>query len=319
MEEGKTHILTASKRILSKLQLLVVFFSDDTIYKIFLRSQVIQQLFEENDELDINHLELFHLQFTSPLIELLKSIKRANEKKVGLIEDEIRLNEELITRIKATSYSKTEYNLEIPRQSLRMKNSLRQLYSFLSTDSSDYPYSKNIHSFSARFATEYYYNITPDLLAMLTKFAASETYSNAHAIIQRKLMGLLCKYDFNIDFYCGLISGSLIIEVYVMKPVGTFFIFFPDRNLFLLCDAVELQKIKESQVDKRENIVPDLMNANDQLRSKLMLNKVFLPPQVKTVLAEHYHKIADINFMQDLTNFDKEVNILKTMLNTNII
>jgi hypothetical protein len=59
-------------RVISKLQLLSVFFNNDVIYKIYLRTQVLHQLFQTNPELDINQLEMFHLQFTSTLIDLLK-------------------------------------------------------------------------------------------------------------------------------------------------------------------------------------------------------------------------------------------------------
>jgi len=319
MDEAHAHILKESKRILSKLHLLVVFFANDSVHKIYLRSQVLHQLFEENPELDINSLELFHVQFTSPLIDLLKSIKYANEKKVSLLEDEVRLNEELIERLNATHHSEGVYRIEMPRQSLKMKKSLKQLYTALSEETTEYPFSKNIHSFSTRFATSYYYNITTELLSTLTRFSATEVYSNVHAIIQKKLMGLLCKHDFNVEFAYGLLSGGAILEVYKILPLGTYFIFFPQRNLFLICDELELQSIKETQVAKKDSIIPDLMNSNDQLRSKIALTKVFIPQEVQNVLAEHYHKIADINFLENITNFDAQVNILKTMLNTKII
>jgi hypothetical protein len=72
MDENRLNILKQSNTEISRLQLLSVFFEEEIIYKIFLRSQVIHQLFEHNEDLDIEKLSLFHLQFTSSVIELLK-------------------------------------------------------------------------------------------------------------------------------------------------------------------------------------------------------------------------------------------------------
>ena len=44
-----------------------------------------------------------------------------------------------------------------------------------------------------------------------------------------------------------------------------------------------------------------------------------MPAEIKALLAENYKKIEDVNFLENITNFDVQANILKTMLNTNII
>jgi hypothetical protein len=81
MDDAGKAILNESNKIISKLQLLSVFFGDDIIYKIYLRSQVIHQLFEDNPELDINKLELFHLQFTQTLLDLLRKDQEEQREK----------------------------------------------------------------------------------------------------------------------------------------------------------------------------------------------------------------------------------------------
>src|SRR5690349_14564643 len=99
MEDNLARILNDSNKTISKLQLLSAFFEEEIIYKIYLRSQVVHKLFETNPELDINKLELFHLQYTATAIELLKKIKTSNERNVSLIFDEIQINKELIDKI----------------------------------------------------------------------------------------------------------------------------------------------------------------------------------------------------------------------------
>jgi len=320
MEENRVNIINESNRILSKLHLLAAFFGDDIIYKVYLRSQVIHQLFENNAELDINKLDLFHLQFTTTVIELLKKIKKSNEKNVLLLFDEIQLNRELITKLQTESYTQADFDLEKQRQSLKINTSLRHLYQALSNDSSEYPFAKNINTFSARFAPGFYAPVSNEVLGKLTHYEPNEVYTNAHAIIQRKLMGLLCKYDFKSAFYCGLKTGNLIIEVYQITEPGIYYIFYPSRNLFLLCDAAEVQAINTTIAnDKPDTMVQELLNKNDQLQSSVAIAKTYLPHEIKHLMADHYKKISDINFLQNISNFDAQANILKTMLNTDII
>jgi len=320
MDENRLNILNESNRILSKLQVLAAFFGDEIIYKVYVRSQVIHQLFENNTELDIYKLEMFHLQFTATVIELLKKIKKSNEKNVVLLFDEIQVNEDMVARLEASSYSENDYRLEKQRQSLKVNNSLRKLYEVLSHDSSEYPFAKNINSFSARFASGFYPTVPADILAKLTQYEPKEVYTNAHAIIQRKLMGLLCKYDFKSEFYSGLKSGSIIIEVFRIVEPDIYYIFYPSRNLFLLCDAVEIQDINNSiALDRPDTVVQELKNRNDQLQSTVAVTKTYLPDEVRRLLADHYKKISDINFLQNMSNFDAQANILKAMLNTDMM
>ena len=122
MDENRAAVLTNSNRIISKLQLLSVFLGDDIIYKIYLRSQVIHQLFENNTELDINKLDLFHLQFTQTLVDLLRKIKKNNEKSISLLLEEIQLNKELIDKLQSTTYTHNDFRLEQQRQALKVNN-----------------------------------------------------------------------------------------------------------------------------------------------------------------------------------------------------
>jgi hypothetical protein len=54
MDEHAASILKESDRMISRLQLLSVFFQEEVVYKIFLRSQVIHQLFADNPGLSID-------------------------------------------------------------------------------------------------------------------------------------------------------------------------------------------------------------------------------------------------------------------------
>ncbi|HMG08386.1 MAG TPA: hypothetical protein VK609_07735 [Mucilaginibacter sp.] len=306
--------------MLSKLQLLSVFFGDDVIYKIYLRSQVIHKLFETNPELDVNKLDLFHLQFTQSLIDLLRKIKKNNESNISLVFDEIQINKELIDKLNDPFYTEANFNLEKQRQALKVNLSLRKLFQVLSDNLTDNPLSKNINAFSSRFAADFFYTITPELLDELTAYIDKEVYTDEYATIQRKLMGVLCKYDFKTEFYCGLKSGNQIIEVYKFINADRYFLYAPSDSLFVFLDIAKIANIDFSNnLSKKEKLMHELKDKNDKLEGNASAMKSFMPPEIKNLLADDYKKISDINFLENISNIDVQANILKSMLNTDLI
>ncbi|GAB2701940.1 hypothetical protein GCM10027037_29270 [Mucilaginibacter koreensis] len=320
MDETRTAILNDSRRIISKLQLLAVFFGDEIIYKIYLRSQIIHQLFENNPELDINKLELFHLQFTQTLVELLRKIKRNNEQSISLLLEEMQINKDLIDQLQSSGLSRQTFQLEQQRQALKVNNSLRKLYEALSNDSAEYPFAKNINGFSARFAADFYREVPPEAMVEWMKYAPNEIYQNAYAVIQRKLMGTLCKYEFRTSFYEGVRYGDTVAEIYQLSGTDRFFIFFLAQGLFLFFDIDKLNNLENnSGASQKENLIQELNNKNTQLQNSINLVKSTLSPEIKQLLIENHKKLNDMNFLQSIADVDAQANILKAMLNTDII
>jgi len=320
MDEHAAEILRDSNRIISRLQLLSVYFQEEVVYKIYLRSQVIHQLFENNPELSIDKLELFHLQFTQSVVELLKKIKKNNEKNVTLIDDEIRLNQEVIERLNETLVSEDSFIAGKQRQALKINNSLRNLYEVLSGHTTDFPFVKNVTQFSARFARDFYYTISAEQLAALIDYNPDEVYVNSFATIERKLMGVLCKYDFKTEFVYGLKSGTLIIEVYKFLETDRFFLFYPSRNLFLFCTPEETAGADfTSTSSEKAKMIQEMAYKNDKLKSHSATVRTHIPAEIVQLLEDNYTKISDINFLNNLNNFDVQANILKTMLNTDML
>ncbi|AZI26247.1 MULTISPECIES: hypothetical protein [Pedobacter] len=319
MDEYRSNILKKSNAEINRLQLLSVFFDDEIIYKIFLRTQVIHQLFSNNEDLEIEKLDLFHLQFTDSVIALLRKIKKSNEKNVALIYDEINLNEALIDKMAGTLNGQQGFVQDKQKQSLKVNQSLRRLYNNLSDLSTDFPFSKNINVFSAKYANDYYFDLTADQLAKLIDFQGKNIYSNAYATIEKKLMGRLCKYDFRTEFYLGLKSGEMIIEVYKFLDSQNYFLFFPARNLFLFCDLSQFKDLDTTNnLSERERIVQELEFKNDKLKGNAAVLKTAMSKEVQDLLESSYQKISDISFLNHLNNFDVQSNILKDMLKTDL-
>jgi hypothetical protein len=319
MDERHANILKQSRAEISRLQLLSAFFEEEAVYKIYLRSQVIHQLFENNADLDIDKLELFHVQFTASLIELLKKIKKSNEKNVSLIYDEIHLNKELIEKMSSSVFSEKTYGLDKHRQALKVNQSLRKLYQVLSDHTEEFPFAKNITTFSARYAKDFFYEITPAQLGVLIEYKPEEVYKDTHATIERKLMGMLCKYDFRTEFFYGLRSGQLVIELYKFLDVDRYFLFFPSRNLFLFFTPAELTEVDwTNNLSEKARMIQELTYKNDKLVSNAAALKTYIPAEIIALLEENYEKISDINFLDHLNNFDVQANILKVMLKTDL-
>lgn len=319
MDEHQVNILRASRAEINRLQLLSAFFEEEILYKIYLRSQVIHQLFENNQELDIDKLELFHVQFTASLIELLRKIKKSNEKNVTLIYDEISLNKELIRKMGDTVLSEKSFHLDKQRQALKINNSLRKLFEVLSDHTEEFPFAKNINAFSSRYAKDFFYDITPEQLGTLIEYDPKEMYLDTHASIQKKLMGLLCKYDFRTEFFYGLKSGQLIVELYKFMDIDRHFLFFPSRNLFLFFDLSELKEVDwTNDLSEKGRMIQELEYKNDKLASSAAVMKTHIPKEILDLLEENYAKITDINFLNHLNNFDVQANILKAMLKTDL-
>lgn len=320
MDEHVASVLEESKKIISRLQLLSVFFQEEVVFKIYLRSQVIHQLFEQNSELSIDKLELFHLQFTTSVIELLRKIKKNNEKNVSLIYDEIQLNKEVIDQLNDTVLNEKNFVEGKKSQSLKINISLRNLFEELSGHSSDFPFVKNITRLSARYAKDFYYTITEDQLSQLIDYKESDVYVSNYGIIEKKLMGLLCKYDFKTEFVYGLKSGMLVIEIYKFLDAERYFLFFPNRNLFLFCTPEAIADIDMStNLSEKGRMIQEMSYKNDKLESNAATVKTYIPPEIVSLLEDNYHKISDINFLNHLNNFDVQANILKAMLNTDLM
>ncbi|WP_118951879.1 hypothetical protein [Taibaiella helva] len=317
MDDNQKQILSESKKIIVKLQILSAFFEDDVIYKIYVRSQVIEKLFEANPELDINKLQLFHLQFTESVLELLRRIKKANEKSVSLIFDEIALNKQLITKISDAMRTEESYEFGKQKQTQKINESLERLYRNLSDLSKDYPFGKNMQQFGGRYAKDFFHEISEDLFYELTAYDPEEIYRNGYGIIEKKLLGLECRHQFNNIFYCGLKAGTLLLEIYRLVEEDVFFSYYASRNMFLSFPFEKIADIDPSQaLSKRAKVVQELTEKNLKLEQQAVSTKTQIPADIKKLLTEYYEKVNSMDFMDFMDDFDVQANILKTMLNT---
>jgi hypothetical protein len=316
-EEIYLQIIKDSNRKLVILELLSNFFNHKDLVGVFVRTKIIHTLFQNNRILDINKLELFHIQFTNSLIDLFQKIKKSKEQQYVLITDEIHINEDILSKLKS-EIEDTKFAKRMQLHAQNMSKKIENLYQLFVTDKEGFFDWSDIILFSESIQAEFYREITIDQYEQLSQFNKS-VYKNTHAKFEKKLLGRLNILNFKIKFSCGLVCNNEIIEVYEFRDSNDKFVFIANEKTFYFLNEAAVKGIDFSKNSSgKEDIVTDLRNKNEDLKQELSTIKTSLPESVLTVLKEYLEKISSVDFLDELQNVDEQTNILKTMLNINI-
>lgn len=316
-EERYLEIIKESKRKLVILELLSNFFNHKDLVGVLVRTKIIHKLFEKNRTLDINKLELFHIQYTNSLIDLFQKLKKSKEQQYVLISDEIYINEDILAKLKS-EIEETKLAKQLQLHAQNMSRKIEQLYQLLAAEKDDFFNWNDVLSFSKSIQAEYYREITIEQYEKLSQFNKS-VYQNAYARFERKLLGRLNILNFKIKFLCGLVCNNEIIEVYEFRDSNDKFVFVANEKSFYFLNEEVVKDIDLSKNDSsKQVIVKELKNKNEALKNELSTIKTSLPESVLEVLSEYLEKISSVDFLDELQNVDEQTNILKTMLNINI-
>lgn len=320
MSDQRTDILEESIKSIERLYGLSTYFEEPTILKIYLQTQVIHKLFEDNADIDINKLELYHIQFTSTLIELLEKIKKKNERVVSMNENEIKLNNEMIEKLRQALTLEGGFDMEKQKQAQRITRSVYSFHKALSSQSTDYPFTDNINAFSLKFYKDYFFDADADLLSSLTSYQSADVYRNSFGVIGKDLLNNLVKSLYKVDFFAGVRVGNTLMEIYKIHNQDKYLLFIPSKNTFLTCN-IDLLPYKDWNIEssKKERSVKDLMQKNTELERSIKQNAKHINTDIILLLEENLKKITDLDFLADLENIDIQANTLRTMLETKMI
>lgn len=321
MDDNRAEILDTSTRIIQQLYDLTIFFEQQTIMDIYLQNQVIHKLFEDNPDMDINKLELYHMQFTITLIELLEKIKKKNERVVGMMKSEIELNNDMMQKLRKAIALEGSFEGEKVQQALKVSRAIYNFHKILSSQSRDYPFIENTSLFSIKFYKEYFFEVDPKLQDAIIGYSSSDVYRNSYGAIGRALLTTLAANSYAIDFFAGIRIGNLLAEIYRVRNNGMFFIFVPAKNLFLQVEMSLFPDWKQwiTELSKKESSIKDLTIRNIGLEKDLKVNLKRIDNDISDLLTENLKKITDIDFLADLENVDIQANTLKAMLETKMI
>ncbi|MDR6460752.1 hypothetical protein J2786_003886 [Chryseobacterium vietnamense] len=312
MGDDAATILSQSKRRLTKLKLLANFFEHIDIISIYIKTDIIHNLFQENTALDYNKLELFHLQYTDSLIELLTKIKKQKENDMLAVINEININSKYISGFEERQAD--NFQTDRKMYSGVFSQHLKTLYKDLTEDSFTANW-ENVLYFHKKYAQEFYRANTDETLLKSDAFPA---YQYKDYSIERKLLGRLNIQGFKVRFVCGYLIGTHDYELFKIFQSDDYFIFSVDeKKLYLFDKELDKLDISENQ-SNQSSIIDQLRNKNEQLEHSMNERKRTLPAEVEGVLKDYIKNLENMDIMSKIFDFDEETNILRAMLNLNL-
>ncbi|GEJ45608.1 hypothetical protein [Chryseobacterium sp. ON_d1] len=312
MGDDAATILSQSKRRLTKLKLLANFFEHIDIISIYIKTDIIHNLFQENTALDYNKLELFHLQYTDSLIELLTKIKKQKENDMLAVINEIDVNNKYISGFEERRVD--SFQTDRKMYSGVFSQHLKTLYKDLTEDRFTANWDHVLY-FHKKYAQEFYRTEADEALLKPDSFPA---YQYKDYSIERKLLGRLNIQGFKVRFVCGYLIGTHDYELFRIFQSDDYFIFSVDEKKLYLFDK-ELDKLDVSENQSNQSsIIDQLRNKNEQLEHSMNERKRTLPKEVEAVLKDYIRNLENIDIMSKIFDFDEETNILRAMLNLNL-
>ncbi|MBF6645934.1 hypothetical protein [Chryseobacterium indologenes] len=279
---------------------------------IYIKTDIIHNLFQENTTLDYNKLELFHLQYTDSLIELLTKIKRQKENDMLAVINEIDINNKYISGFEERRVDSFETDRKM--YSGIFSQHLKTVYKDLTEDIFTANWD-NVLYFHKKYAQEFYRTDVDESLLKTGNFPA---YQYKDYSIERKLLGRLNIQSFKVRFVCGYLIGTHDYELFKIFQSDDYFVFSVDeRKLYLFDKDLDQLDISENQ-SNQTTIIDQLKRKNEQLESSMNERKRIVPPEVEGVLKDYLRNLENIDIMSKIFDFNEETNILRAMLNLNL-
>lgn len=315
-----TAIIKDSEKRLNKLKVLTNFFDQSQVIAISVRTRVIHDMFASNKALDINKLELFHLQYTDSLLDLLIKLKKSIEQKYLLINNEIQINNDVINSF-VSEIKKDDFTDRVRTHNLIMQTFMESLYNDLAFENrvSKLTNLEEKNDLSNEMGTEFYRKIALQEYEQLNAISSNSMYEFFDFRIEKKLLGKLNIQKFKFKFLCGFQFNNQFIEIYEFIHCNEYFVFLKEKKEFLTLNLAEFKNIDFSKNNSnKKEILLQLKRKNVDLNNKAERTIKSIPSDVEIVLNNYYDKISSMEFLDDLQNIDEQTNVLRTMLNINI-
>jgi hypothetical protein len=305
-------IMSQSKRRLTKLKLLSNFFENVDIISIYIKTDIIHNLFNENKALDYSKLELFHLQYTDSLIELLTKIKKKKENNLLAVINEININNQYISTFEERKVDSFEMDRKM--YSGIFSKHLKSLYKDLTEDQFTLNWNDVLY-FHKRYATEFYRTEADE---SKLKFHPVPSYQYQDYSIERKLLGKLNIQNFKVRFMCGYRIERNEYELFKIFQSDEHFIFnVEEKKLYLIDDELAYLNTSENE-SNQILIINQLKNKNEELEETIDERKRALPDDVESVLKDYLRNLESVDIMSKIFDVNEETNILRAMLNLNL-
>lgn len=312
MDDEAVIIMSQSKRRLTKLKLLSNFFENVDIISIYIKTDIIHNLFNENKALDYSKLELFHLQYTDSLIELLTKIKKKKENNLLAVINEININNQYISTFEERKVDSFEMDRKM--YSGIFSKHLKILYKDLTEDQFTLNWNDVLY-FHKRYATEFYRTEADE---SKLKFHPVPSYQYQDYSIERKLLGKLNIQNFKVRFMCGYRIDRNEYELFKIFQSDEHFIFnVEEKRLYLIDDELAYLNTSENE-SNQILIINQLKKKNEELEETIDERKRALPDDIESVLKDYLRNLESVDIMSKIFDVNEETNILRAMLNLNL-
>lgn len=312
MDDEAAIIMSQSKRRLTKLKLLSNFFENVDIISIYIKKDIIHKLFEDNKTLDYNKLELFHLQYTDSLIELLTKLKKKKENDILAIINEININGQYISSFEERKIDSFETDRKI--YSGVFSQHLKNLYKDLTEETFTVNWNDVLY-FQKKYGVEYY-RTEADESKLKAQPVPSYRYQDYS--IERKLLGKLNIQNFKVRFMCGYRIDRNEYELFRIFQSNEHFIFnVEEKSMYLIDDELSALDTSENE-SNQVTVINQLKRKNEELEEVMHDRKRTLPEDVGSVLKDYLRNLENVDIMSKIFDVNEETNILRAMLNLNL-
>lgn len=255
------------------------------------------------------------MQYSDTLIALLEKIKRQKESLILNILTEINENKKYISKF---TTPKTVSNFDVDRRYHNgfVSQILSAFYKIVTGNFATYQL-KDARSFYETYAESYYRRE-----AKIENLVADETdkfYDYNELSVERKLLSILCQYNFRVRFQCGYYTDSQYFELFFIPDSEYEFIWNLQTNQFyFLPDASKSFLNREKNENNSDDITAVLHRRIDVLeQQKANIGKT-LPAEVTVLLTKYRDTLDKMDFFSDNIQVTEETNILDSMLNLNL-
>ena len=302
-------ILKNSKSKLVELEKMNDFFKILDLSSVLINTSLIISYFESNIEReDLGKLELFNLQYTDSLLELLRKVKSNKEREIASVT--IKYNR-FIYEQKRMVYNNPNLDEEfvISKKLHELEISLLFENFFNNIEYKDF---NKLISFHKKYSSRYFYNIDEDD----KKFIENENikyYTRFNTKIDSELLEIVANNKFKIKLAYGFNSKDTSFELFIVENSDIVFLWNINKNTFYISQSnfYSFGEMLNSTQTKIENYYGKLQDSINEILKDI-------PKGVNKLISKYNKVLEDIIYNDKYYDIKEEENILKAMLDLKI-
>ncbi len=308
MDQLRQETLSETIKLINKLKVLVNFFKTDLLKDLLSKIHTVYTIFENNSDLSSNKLNSFNIQYTQSLISLLSELKTDSERKILILDEDISKQSD---SIKAIDEKIVLIKDDVKQIEIDVKLCLKNLFLFLSNQK-DFV---NLHINSlTRFHNLYkadYFEVVAESEYMKFSFVDDKSfYIKPNVAINKKLLGILNKNEFKVEYICGYLFGLSFVDVF--KCAEIYFCYIQDINTFNIVEIERAQDKLTVLKFKEQNKLILLKNRREVL-------KTITSQEILETLQNLSDKLSERDFLSDLQKIDSKTAVLNEMIRTELL